>query len=162
MGRAVGWPVGKTGSRRRTEWDRSFEPRTVSLIAIAANDIPVDFSQAEALALAEDATALRRSANASTCATVPFVTIDGEDARDFDDAVFRPTPTTAADNPGGWRLMVAIADVAWYVRAGDALDRSALSNAATPSTFPDRVVPMLPEALSATAGARCVRARTAR
>ncbi len=53
---------------------------------------------------------------------VPLVTIDGADARDFDDAVWaEPDP----EHEGGWHLLVAIADVAWYVRAGDALDRAA-------------------------------------
>ncbi len=120
------------------------EPRTVSLIAIAANDIPVDFAP-EALALAEDAKAAPLGKRLDL-RDVPFVTIDGEDARDFDDAV-QAQADDAADNPGGWRLMVAIADVAWYVRAGDALDRGARERGNS-VYFPDRVVPMLPEALS--------------
>ena len=55
---------------------------------------------------------------------VPLITIDGEDARDFDDAVFAQADDDP-NNKGGWRLLVAIADVAWYVRPDDALDRSA-------------------------------------
>ena len=118
------------------------DPRTVSLISIAANDIPVDFPDG-ALEEAEKAKAaplgerldLRR---------LPLVTIDGEDARDFDDAVFaEPDPA----HPGGWRILVAIADVAWYVRADRPLDRAAYRRG-TSVYFPDRVVPMLPEALS--------------
>jgi ribonuclease R len=73
---------------------------------------------------------------------LPLVTIDGEDARDFDDAVYceiRPR--------GGFRLVVAIADVAQYVGDGDALDRSARERGNS-VYLPDRVVPMLPEALS--------------
>ena len=75
-----------------------------------------------------------------------MVTIDGSDARDFDDAVWaEPDPDPA--NAGGWHLVVAIADVAWYVRPGSALDREA-ERRGNSVYFPDRVVPMLPEALS--------------
>lgn len=73
---------------------------------------------------------------------LPLVTIDGPDARDFDDAVYaEPRPR------GGWRLVVAIADVAHYVRPGTALDREARRRGNS-VYLPDRVVPMLPEALS--------------
>ena len=72
---------------------------------------------------------------------LPLVTIDGEDARDFDDAVY------CAPTPKGWRLIVAIADVAHYVRTGTALDREARRRG-TSVYFPGRVLPMLPEALS--------------
>ena len=73
---------------------------------------------------------------------LPLVTIDGPDARDFDDAVY------AERRPrGGWRLVVAIADVAHYVRPGTALDREA-QRRGNSVYLPDRVVPMLPEALS--------------
>ncbi len=121
-----------------------FEPRTVSLIAIAANDIPVEFADA---ALDQAATSgPAPMGDRLDLRAVPFVTIDGEDARDFDDAVFAE-PDTAADNDGGWRLMVAIADVAWYVRPDDGLDRDAYRRGNS-VYFPDRVVPMLPEELS--------------
>ncbi|MDX1733112.1 MAG: ribonuclease R, partial [Halioglobus sp.] len=71
----------------------------------------------------------------------PFVTIDGEDARDFDDAVY------CEKRRGGWTLWVAIADVSHYVRPGSALDQEA-ANRGNSVYFPERVVPMLPEVLS--------------
>lgn len=70
-----------------------------------------------------------------------LITIDGADARDFDDAVY------CVPAGKGWRLLVAIADVAHYVEAGSALDQEAVKRA-TSVYFPDRVVPMLPEVLS--------------
>ena len=74
------------------------------------------------------------------------MTIDGEDARDFDDAVYAE-PILVRKKPGGFRLLVAIADVSHYVKSGDALDRDAFERA-TSVYFPRRVLPMLPEKLS--------------
>ena len=73
---------------------------------------------------------------------LPLVTIDGEDARDFDDAVY-----CQAKKGGGWRLWVAIADVSYYVRPDTALDKEAI-NRGNSVYFPSQVVPMLPEVLS--------------
>ena len=116
------------------------DARSVSLIAIAGNDIPHVFP-AEALEEADAASAAPLGAR-EDLRSVPLVTIDGADARDFDDAVFAE-PTAG----GGHRLIVAIADVAHYVPPGSALDRSARERGNS-VYFPDRVVPMLPEPLS--------------
>jgi len=119
-------------------------PHAPSLIAIHSNDIPVDFSPG---ALADAETAKPISARGRTdLRRIPLVTIDGADARDFDDAVWAeqdPDPK----NDGGWHLIVAIADVSWYVRPGKPLDNDA-NERGNSVYFPDRVVPMLPEALS--------------
>ncbi len=119
---------------------REGEARAVSLLAIAAHDIPVEFSEA-ALAEASRARCTPLGAREDLRA-IPLVTIDGADARDFDDAVFAE-PIAG----GGFRLIVAIADVAHYVRPGSALDEAARLRGNS-VYFPDRVVPMLPEALS--------------
>ena len=118
--------------------------KAVSLIAIHAHEIPQAFSPA----------ALREASDAETATLrgredwrdVPLVTIDPPDAKDHDDAVYAqadPDP----NNPGGYIVDVAIADVAFYVRPGSALDRDALTRGNS-VYFPDRVVPMLPERIS--------------
>jgi ribonuclease R len=119
-------------------------PGAFSLIAIAAAGIPTEFPPA-AIAEAEAAVPGGPIGRADL-RHVPLVTIDGSDARDFDDAVWAEADPDPANN-GGWHLIVAIADVAWYVPAGSALDREA-ERRGNSVYFPDRVVPMLPEALS--------------
>ncbi|HEY1412134.1 MAG TPA: ribonuclease R [Rhodopila sp.] len=118
------------------------DARSISLIAIHTHDIPQVFPDA-ALAEAKRARGVRLGSR-TDLRDLKLITIDGADARDFDDAVFaEPDP----DQPGGFRLVVAIADVAHYVRPGSALDHAAESRGNS-VYFPDRVVPMLPEALS--------------
>jgi len=119
-------------------------PGAISLMAIHGRDLPTEFSEA---ALAEAArAAVPGLAGREDLRDVPLVTIDGPDARDFDDAVWAE-PDADKENQGGWHLIVGIADVAHYVRAASPLDREAYARGNS-VYFPDRVVPMLPEALS--------------
>ncbi|WP_246522766.1 ribonuclease R [Neoroseomonas eburnea] len=115
------------------------EPRSVSLVCIHAHGIP-DVFPAEAVQQAERAKGVAVRGR-TDLRDIPLVTIDGADARDFDDAVF------AEPEGEGWRILVAIADVAHYVTPGSHLDREAWARGNS-VYFPDRVVPMLPEALS--------------
>jgi len=120
-------------------------------IAVRKFDVPYEFSDA-ALRQAEKVPTTVKPAELKgrvDLRDVPFVTIDGEDARDFDDAVFcMPVDLgTEKRKKPGWRLLVAIADVSHYVQPGDALDEDALDRG-TSVYFPRRVIPMLPEALS--------------
>ena len=133
------------GKARVKERLGSFEdPRSYSLIAIRNQGIPTVFAEA-ALAEAEAASAPDLG-NRQDLREIPLITIDPADARDHDDAVWA-SPDEDARNPGGWKIVVAIADVAAYVRPGTALDRDAQKRGNS-AYFPDRVVPMLPEALS--------------
>jgi ribonuclease R len=115
------------------------DAKSVSLVVIATHDIPTIFPDA-ALAEAKRARAAQLRGR-TDLRDMPLITIDGADARDFDDAVF------AEPFEGGHRLLVAIADVAHYVRPDTALDREAWKRGNS-CYFPDRVVPMLPEDLS--------------
>ena len=113
-------------------------------IAIRSHDLPEGFTdaaldEASAYGIEVPSEAL---AGRLDLRDVPLVTIDGADARDFDDAVW-----CERRRGGGWRLLVAIADVSWYVRPGSALDAVARERGNS-VYFPERVIPMLPEALS--------------
>ncbi|WP_408639595.1 ribonuclease R [Roseomonas populi] len=118
---------------------RMDDPKAVSRLVIAAHRIPEEFPE-EVVQAAERAQAVPLGSR-DDLRDIPLVTIDGEDARDFDDAVF------AEPDGEGWRILVAIADVAHYVRPKAPLDREAWHRGNS-VYFPDRVVPMLPEALS--------------
>jgi ribonuclease R len=134
-----GNPFGPKPARITERLGSITDARSVSLIAIATHGIPMDFPEA-ALKEAEKAKATPRGKR-TDLRDIPLITIDGADARDFDDAVF------AAPAEKGFRLIVAIADVAHYVKPGSALDKAARERGNS-CYFPDRVVPMLPEALS--------------
>jgi ribonuclease R len=113
-------------------------------IALRAHDLPHEFShdvQAESACISDE---VEESAKLprKDLRTLPLVTIDGDDARDFDDAVY-----CEPKKSGGWRLWVAIADVSYYVRHGSALDDEAISRGNS-VYFPSQVIPMLPEKLS--------------
>ena len=135
-GRRLGLPQARVIERL----GRGSPVATASLIAIAEHDIPDRFS-AEAMAEAE-AAATAPLGEREDLRDIPLVTVDDESARDFDDAVW-----AATEPDGRFRLIVAIADVARYVRPGSALDDAARERGNS-VYFPDRVVPMLPEALS--------------
>jgi ribonuclease R len=140
-------PAGRLGLPQARVVDRfgsTAEPRAISLIAIHTHGLPTVFPHG-ALREAELAS-VPSLVGREDLRAIPFVTIDGADARDFDDAVWAEADNDPA-NPEGWRLIVAIADVSYYVRPGSSLDRAAYERGNS-VYFPDRVVPMLPEALS--------------
>lgn len=120
------------------------DPKCASLISVLMHGIPVEFSQA-ALKQAQKAK-LPDMTGREDLRAYPFVTVDGADARDFDDAVFAE-PDDNPKNEGGYKLIVAIADVAYFVRENEPLDVCARQRGNS-VYFPDRVVPMLPPALS--------------
>jgi ribonuclease R len=118
-------------------------PSLIVEMAIAGHGLPHDWPQAALLEAEQVEPTVTRDeiAGRVDLRKLPLVTIDGEDARDFDDAVF------AEPVQGGFRLVVAIADVSHYVRPGTALDEEAQKRS-TSVYFPGFVVPMLPETLS--------------
>ena len=122
-----------------------FAPRSFSLIAIHKHGIPHEFSER----VLEEAERVSKQdlGPREDLTDVPIVAIDPADARDHDDAIWA-APDDDPANPGGWRAIVAIADVSFYVRPGSAIDKEARKRGNS-VYFPDRVVPMLPETLSA-------------
>jgi ribonuclease R len=122
-----------------------FAPRSFSLIAIHKYGIPHEFPER----VLEEAERVARLdlGEREDLTHLPIVAIDPADARDHDDAVWAARDEDPA-NPGGWQAVVAIADVSFYVRPGSALDKEARRRGNS-VYFPDRVVPMLPETLSA-------------
>jgi ribonuclease R len=122
-----------------------FAPRSFSLIAIHKHGIPHEFPEH---VIEEAERVARQDLGAREDLThIPIVAIDPADARDHDDAVWAADDEDPA-NGGGWKAIVAIADVSFYVRPGSALDKEARKRGNS-VYFPDRVVPMLPETLSA-------------
>jgi ribonuclease R len=118
-----------------------FAPRSFSLIAIHKYGLRAKFAEA---AIDEAHRVSRQPLGEREDLThLPIVAIDPEDARDHDDAIW-----AEADGEGGWNAIVAIADVSFYVRPDSALDKEARARGNS-VYFPDRVVPMLPEELSA-------------
>lgn len=118
-----------------------FAPRSFSLIAIHKHGLRAEFAQ-EAIDEAHRVSS-QPLGEWEDLTHLPIVAIDPEDARDHDDAIW-----AEADGEGGWNAIVAIADVSFYVRPGSELDREARARGNS-VYFPDRVVPMLPEELSA-------------
>ena len=118
-----------------------FAPRSFSLIAIHKHGLRHEFAK-EAIDEAHRV-AKQPLGDREDLTHLPIVAIDPEDARDHDDAIW-----AEADGEGGWNAVVAIADVSFYVRPGSELDKEARARGNS-VYFPDRVVPMLPEELSA-------------
>ena len=139
------YPKSKEAARIVKRLGKKDDPRLISLIAIHSNSIPTEFPAA-VIKEADGMTEPDLSGGRVDIRHLPLVTIDGQDARDFDDAVFAE-PDPDPKNPGGWHLIVAIADVSFYVRPGSALDKNAFERGNS-TYFADRVVPMLPEQLS--------------
>ncbi|KRE89702.1 exoribonuclease R [Frateuria sp. Soil773] len=134
---------GPLGAIRAVLGER-LEPSLLVEMAIASHDLPNEWPPQvlrDAAQVEPQVTAAEREGRVDL-RKLPLVTIDGADARDFDDAVY-----AEPKRGGGWRLIVAIADVSHYVRIGSALDKEAYERS-TSTYFPGFVVPMLPETLS--------------
>jgi ribonuclease R len=131
-------------ARVRERLGAADDPRNISLIAIHTHGIPDQMPQAvldEVKHLAPFSHEHREDLR-----NIPLITIDPADARDHDDAIWA-APDTNENNKGGHSLIIAIADVAAYVKPTSALDREARKRGNS-TYFPDRVVPMLPERIS--------------
>ena len=115
-----------------------------SLIALANHGIPLEFPE-NVIAEAKKAK-LPKLGKRTDLRKIPLLTIDPADAKDHDDAVWA-APDDDPKNEGGYKVIVAIADVSYFVRPGSALDREAQKRGNS-TYLPDRVVPMLPERLS--------------
>ncbi|GAK85788.1 3'-to-5' exoribonuclease RNase R [Vibrio ponticus] len=151
MGNVVVIEITDRGSRSRGMMGKVVEvlgenmaPGMETQIAIRTHQIPHEWPEAVDKQVANLGEEVPEEAKVGRVdlRQLPLVTIDGEDARDFDDAVY-----CEAKKGGGWRLWVAIADVSYYVRPETALDKEAI-NRGNSVYFPSQVVPMLPEVLS--------------
>lgn len=151
MGNVVVIEITERGTRNRGMMGKVVEvlgenmaPGMETQIAIRTHQIPHEWPaevEQQVAGLGEEVPEEAKQGRVDLRA-LPLVTIDGEDARDFDDAVY-----CEAKKGGGWRLWVAIADVSYYVRPDTALDKEAI-NRGNSVYFPSQVVPMLPEVLS--------------
>jgi ribonuclease R len=139
-----GKKYGLSRARIRDVFGDCEDPRSISLIAIHAHGIPDAFPD-EVIAEAE-AAKHHGIKGRTDLRDIPLITIDPADARDHDDAVWA-APDADPKNEGGVVAIVAIADVAAYVKPGSPLDREARKRGNS-TYFPDRVVPMLPERIS--------------
>lgn len=151
MGNVVVIEITDRGSRSRGMMGKVVEvlgenmaPGMETQIAIRTHQIPHEWPQEVEKQIASLGEEVPEEAKVGRVdlRELPLVTIDGEDARDFDDAVY-----CEAKKSGGWRLWVAIADVSYYVRPDTALDKEAVERGNS-VYFPSQVVPMLPEVLS--------------
>jgi len=140
-----GYPRSRNPVKISAHLGKKNDPRLISLIAIHSHSIPDAFSS-KALKEADGMKEPTLSGGREDLRSIPLVTIDGADARDFDDAVFAE-PDIHPSNAGGWHIIVAIADVSYYVCPESALDKTAFERGNS-TYFADRVVPMLPEQLS--------------
>jgi ribonuclease R len=133
--------TGEVSGSMGSDADHSVEVLSVAFSKGFSDEFPPEvMDEADAISI-EVSEAQARGEKRRDLRTMPLITIDGEDARDFDDAVY------CEEHPRGFRLVVAIADVSHYVQEGTALDAEALRRA-TSVYLPSRVLPMLPERLS--------------